>query len=202
MKLLYSRTSPYVRKIRVVLAEKKIDCELVEENVWAEGTGVTRFNPITKIPTLVLDDGNVLYDSGVIAEYLDGLSEPPLIPGTGIDRALVRRDEALADAISDAAVAVVLERKRDVLRQDPVWIDRQRGKVESGIAALAAAVGDREYLHRRRLTLADIAAGTALSYVDFRLPEIDWRSRFGALVAYADALGARPSFVATRPPAP
>lgn len=201
MKLLYSRTSPYVRKVRIVLAEKKVDCELVEENVWSEGTGVTRFNPITKIPTLVLDDGNVLYDSSVITGYLDGLGAPALIPPSGIARALVRRDEALADGISDAAVAVVLERKREAMRQDPAWIARQLGKVESGIAALAAAVGDRDHLHGGRLSLADIAAGAALFYVDFRLPEIGWRERYGALVAYADRVGERPSFVATRPPA-
>ncbi len=201
MKVIASHTSPYARKVRVMLAEKGIACELMEENVWSPSTQVTRFNPVTKIPALILDDGNVLYDSSVITEYLDTLAAPALIPASGLARALVRRDESLADAICDAAVGLVLERKREAMRQDPGSLERQRGKIDSGLAAVASALGNRPWLHGE-LTLADLAVGCALLYIEFRLPEVGWRIAHPNLSALADRLSARPSFSSTRPPAP
>ncbi len=201
MKLIASHTSPYARKVRVMLAEKKLECELMEENVWSATTQVTRFNPLTKIPALVLDDRTCLYDSSVITEYLDTLSAPALIPQAGLARALVRRDESLADGICDAAVAVVLEKKRDAPRQDPAWIDRQRGKIDAAIASLAGALGPSQYFHGQAFSLADLAIGCALFYVEFRLPEIGWRAKYPAVKAWAERIETRPSFTATRPPA-
>jgi glutathione S-transferase len=200
MKLIASHTSPYARKVRVMLAEKKLACELMEENVWAATTQVTRFNPLTKIPALVLDDGTSLYDSSVITEYLDTLSAPALIPAAGLARALVRRDESLADGICDAAVAIVLEKKRDAPRQDPAWMERQRGKIDAATEALARALGQSEYFQGRAFSLADLAIGCALFYVEFRLPEVGWRAKYPALKAWAERIEARPSFTATRPP--
>ena len=117
-----SKTSPYARKVRVLLAEKRLAFEFIEENVWSPETTVPRFNPLGKVPVLVLDDGLCLYDSRVIAEYLDALVGPALVPASGMERTLVRRDEALGDGIADAGIAIFLEGKRDPARQDAAWI--------------------------------------------------------------------------------
>jgi glutathione S-transferase len=200
MKLIASQTSPYARKVRVMLAEKKITCELMEENVWSATTQVTRYNPLTKIPALILDDGTCLYDSSVITEYLDTLSSPALIPQAGHARALVRRDESLADGICDAAVAIVLERKREAARQDPGWMERQRGKIDTAVAALAGALGQSQYFHGQAFSLADLAIGCALFYVEFRLPEVGWRAKYPGLKAWGERVEARASFAGTKPP--
>lgn len=201
MKLIGSRTSPYVRKIRVLLAEKQIDCEFVEENVWSADTKIARYNPLGKVPALVLDDGTALHDSSVISEYLDTLSSPALLPPPGLERALVRRHESVADGVCDAAVAIVLERRRDPMRQDGPSMDRARGKAEAGIGAFDQALGGAEWLSGGAPGFADFAAGCALLYVEFRLPEIGWRSRYARLGRWAERLEARPSFSTTRPPA-
>ena len=201
MKLIGSRTSPYVRKVRVFLAEKGLAHELVEENVWAATTQVGRYNPLTKVPVLVLGDGTSLYDSSVITEYLDTLAAPALIPAAPLARAVARRTESLADGICDAAVAIVLERKREPLRQDAASMARARSKVDAGLAALEAQVAGADGLGAPSVGLADIAAACAALYVEFRLPEVDWRSRHEALRGFIERMEARPAFAATRPPA-
>jgi glutathione S-transferase len=199
MKLFGSKTSPYVRKIRVLLAEKQIAAEFVEDNVWGPDTAVPPHNPIGKVPTLVLDDGDALYDSKVIAEYLDALPGVQFIPAPILERVRVRRDEALGDGIADAGIAIFLERKREGARQDPAWIARQSGKVRTGLATLSKAL-DAHPLEARRITLGDIACGCALFWLEFRLPEFRWRED-PVLAAWARSLEARASFSATRPPA-
>ena len=199
MKLIGSKTSPYVRKVRVLLAEKQRDYEFVEENVWAATTQVGRYNPLTKVPVLVLEGGETLFDSSVITEYVDTLSEPALLPASGLERALARRSESLADGVCDAAVAIVLERKREALRQDPAALERARAKVDAGIAAFESLLDGRDWLGGGAPGLADLAAGCALVYVEFRLPEVGWRARSPALRRWAEQLEARPSFAATRP---
>ena len=200
MKLIGSKTSPYVRKARVILSEKKLPFEFVVENVWDAGTRISEFNPLGKVPALVADDGEVLYDSPVIAEYLDSLAGAPrLVPAAGMERARVRRDEALADGIADAGITIFLERKREATRQDPAWMARQKSKVDTGIAALARQLGDKPFLRGADLTLGDVAAGCALLWVDFRLPEYGWRATHANLKAWAERLEARDSFRTTRP---
>jgi glutathione S-transferase len=201
MKLIGSRTSPYVRKVRVFLAEKACGYEFVEENVWAAATQVGRYNPLTKVPVLVLDDGTNLFDSSVITEYVDTLAAPALIPAGGLERALARRGESLADGVCDAAVAIVLERKRDPLHQDPAAMDRARAKVDAGIAHFAETLARCEWLGGGAPGLADFAAGCAVLYVEFRLPEVGWRSQHPTLRRWVERLEARSSFAATRPPA-
>src|SRR5258706_1091495 len=147
MKLVGSKPSPYVRKVRVILAAKNLPYEFVLENVWDAASKITQLNPIGKVPALVTDAGDTLFDSPVIAEYLDTLAAPRLIPATSIERARVRCDEALGDGIADAGITMFLERKRDPQRQDAAWIARQTGKVEAGIAAVAKALGERPFLH-------------------------------------------------------
>jgi glutathione S-transferase len=199
MKLVGSRTSPYVRKVRVLLAEKNLPFELVEENVWSADTKVPRFNPLIKVPALVLDDGESFYDSVVITEYVDSLPGARFIPSAGLERARVRRDEALGDGIADAGITIFLERKREASLQDPTWIARQRDKVQAGFAAVAKAVSAKPPVAGRELTLGDIACGCALFWVEFRLPEFRWRDD-PALKSWAQHLESRASFANTRPP--
>jgi glutathione S-transferase len=201
MKLVGSRTSPYVRKVRVMLAEKNLACDFVEDNVWADTTTVTAINPLTKVPVLVLDDGTPLYDSSVIADYLDAAGAPQFIPGAGIARALVKRNESLGDGITDAGITIFLERKRAQNLQDPAWLARQRAKIDAGIAAVAAELGSKPFLQGEKATLGDIACGCGLFWLEFRMPEIAWRAQYPNLKAWAVRLEARPSFAATRPPA-
>src|SRR5260221_8497339 len=199
MKLIGSRTSPYVRKIRVLLAEKQIPYDFVEENVWSPDSKVAQYNPLNKVPALLVDDGECLYDSQVIAEYLDCLPGVNFIPAALHERVRVRRDEPLGDGIADAGIAIFLERKREAARQDPAWIARQAGKVQSGIAALSRSIAAKPAAGARRMTLGDIACGCALFWLEFRLPEFRWREDPG-LRAWAQNLEVRASFSSTRPP--
>ena len=201
MKLYGSRTSPYVRKVRIVMIEKRIECEFVEDNVWSADTAVTLHNPLTKIPVLVLDDGMALYDSRVVAEYLDGITPVSrLIPDGGRERALVKRWEALGDGITDAGIALFLERKREQSLQSKDWMTRQLGKVDSGISAAARDLGDREYCHGLSLTLGDISLACALLWMEFRLPEVAWRAHHPNLKKWVERLESMPSFADTKPP--
>lgn len=200
MKLIGSLTSPYVRKIRIVLAEKKIDCEFVVDSPWVEGNRITEFNPLGKVPVLVLDDGVTLYDSRVIAEYLDALApNNRLIPASGRERITVKRWEALADGILDAAVAAFLESRRPESERSSSWMERQRGKVQAGIAAMSRDLGEQGWCHGSGISLADVAAGCVMDYVSFRLPDIDWVARQPNLAALHGKLLQRSSFADTVP---
>ena len=203
MKLIGSYNSPYVRKIRIVLAEKHVDFDFVEDNVWAPDTKVTLDNPLTKVPVLVLDDGTALYDSRVIVEYLDTVSPVSrLIPEPSRQRIAVRRWEALADGICDAVLTVVRETKRPAAQQSKEWIARQVQKMRLGVAELAGELGDKAWCCGDAYTLADIATGCALGYLDLRQPAIDWRGEYANLVRLAEKVSKRPSFADTAPPPP
>jgi glutathione S-transferase len=196
MKLIGSKTSPYVRKVRVILAEKGLPFEFVEDNVWSAETKMSQFNPLVKVPALLLDDGRPVYDSVVICEYLDALpGGPKFIPSDPRERALVRTEEALGDGICDAGILMRLEKQRDAARQDPGWIARQHSKVESGIAAASRAVATHP---AGNFTLGDIALACALLWVDFRMPEMGWR-KDAALKSWIERIESRPSFANTRP---
>lgn len=201
MQLLGSLASPFVRKVRVTLAEKSIDCPLELENVWAAGTTIQRVNPLGKVPCLLLDDGSALYDSRVICEYLDSFrSDNPLIPAAGPARIAVRRWEALGDGVLDAIVLVRLEViQREPQERSEKWLLRQMGKVDAGLAVAAGDLGDNAWCVGGSLTLADITLGCALGYILFRYPEIDWRGRHANLAALYDKLMQRASFSTTKP---
>ncbi|HUH95696.1 MAG TPA: glutathione S-transferase [Casimicrobiaceae bacterium] len=200
MKLIASLTSPYARKVRIVLAEKKIECDLVEESPWSAETSVQQYNPLGKVPVLVLDDGSTLFDSRVIVQYLDTVSPVArLIPEAGRQRIAVKRWEALADGICDAASAIVIERRRPAKQQSRDWIDRQAGKVGLALNALASDLGERGWCNGEAYSLADIATGCALGYLDLRHPDVDWRSAYPNLVKLAEKLARRPSFAETLP---
>ena len=201
MKLIGSLTSPYVRKIRVLLAERQIAHQFVEESAWTAETTVPRYNPLNKVPALQLDDGESIYDSFVIAEYLDAISGGTLIPSEPRARARVRCIEALAHGIADAGITARLERQREASRQDEKWIARQMDKVNAGIPAAARALGDAPFYGGKQPNLADIAMACMLFWVEFRMPELAWREAHPNLGAWAARMEARPSFAATRPKA-
>jgi glutathione S-transferase len=200
MKLLGSPTSPYVRKTRIVLAEKKIECEFVIDNGGPDGFGLAGHNPLCRIPVLVLDDGSSLFDSRVIVEYLDNLApNNRLIPAPGRERILIKRWEALADGICDAAIAAVMEGRRPAKQQSRELIDRQRKVIDFALATCAQELGEQPWYHGTAISLADIAVGTTLGYLNFRLPDIDWRGNHPDLARHFDKLMQRPSFADTVP---
>ncbi|MCX7156966.1 MAG: glutathione S-transferase [Rhodocyclales bacterium] len=202
MKLIASLTSPYVRKIRIVLAEKKIDCELVLESPWVEGNPVSKYSPLGKVPVLVLDDDSTLYDSRVIAEYLDTVApNNRLIPASGRERISVKRWEALADGILDAAVAAYIESLRPDGERSPSSMERQRGKIRLALKAMSDELGEQPWCHGNNLSLADIAVGCTLGYVSFRLPDIRWSEQYANLAQLYEKLMQRSSFADTVPQA-
>ncbi|MEW6314652.1 MAG: glutathione S-transferase [Pseudomonadota bacterium] len=201
MKLIGSQTSPYVRKVRIVMLEKRIDHEFVEEAPWSQNTHVPDYNPLGKVPVLAMDDGGTLFDSRVIAEYLDTVTPlSRLLPDDNRPRILVKRWEALADGISDAAVAIVLETRRPQEQQSMDWIARQQSKVERGLQACAEGLDDRAWCNGENYSLADIALGCTLGYLDLRFPQLDWRELYPNLAKFEAKLAKRQSFQDTAPP--
>ena len=172
MKLIGAVTSPYVRKVRVVMAEKKLDYQFVMEDVWAAETTITESNPLGKVPCLVMEGGEALFDSRVIVEYLDTLSPVgKLIPAMGRERAEVKTWEALADGLLDAAILARLEANwagRSKAQRSQPWIDRQMHKIEACLKAMGQGLGDKPFCAGIHMSLADIAVGCALGYLDFR----------------------------------
>jgi glutathione S-transferase len=199
MKLYGSPGSPYARKVRIVLAEKNIAHEYIVARGSTPDSPVPAHNPLGKVPTLVLDDGRSLYDSPVIVEYLDALGGgPQLIPQEFASRIEVKRWEALGDGVTEATVNINHEYREPADKQRaPAWFEKQRLKIDRGLAVMAKDLGRNEYCYGGRYTLADIAAGYALSYLDFALPEVPWRQAHPALAQLADRLATRPAFSTT-----
>ena len=202
MKLIGSLTSPYVRKVRIVFFEKKVDVDLEIENVWAPDTKITNHNPLGKVPCLLLDDGEAIYDSRVIAEYVDTLSPVgKLIPTESRERVTVKTWEALADGIKDAGILARLEATlRPPEQQSPIWVDRQIGKIKAALEQMSLKLGENSWCHGNQMTLADIAVGCALGYLLFRFPNIAWQAQYPNLDALYQKLIQRPSFIETAPP--
>jgi glutathione S-transferase len=205
MKLIGALTSPYVRKVRVVMAEKKLECELLLEDVWASDA-MLKSNPLGKVPCLVLEGGEAVFDSRVIVEYLDTLSPVgKLIPASGRERVEVRTWEALADGLLDASILARLEANwvgRSAEQRSQAWIDRQMSRVDAAVKAMAQGLGDKPWCSGNHFTLADVAVGCALGYLDFRFAHIDWRGAHANLHKLHDKLSTRASFIDTAPPVP
>ena len=202
MKLYGTPRSPFARKIRIILAEKNIACELVVTRGSTPDSPVPALNPLGKVPTLQRDDGRALYDSPVIAEYLDGIgSGPKMIPEDFESRIEVRRWEALGDGVTEAIVAVNHERLEPVEKQhNAEWFAKRQAKITLGLALMERDLGSKDWCFGDRFTLADIATGYALGYLDFALPEVEWRSKHPALAKLDARLNARPSFSSTPHP--
>ena len=203
MKLIGSLSSPYARKVRIVMAEKKLDYEFVAEDVWSASTRIGASNPLGKVPCLVMEGGEALFDSRVIVEYLDALSPVgKLIPNTGRARAEVKTWEALADGVLDALILARLEATwagRTDGQRSQAWIDRQMSKVDASLAAMSSGLAERAFCSDIHLTLSDIAVGCALGYLDFRFAHIDWRTRHPNLAKLYEKLAQRSSFADTLP---
>ena len=191
MKLLASLASPYTRKVRVVLAEKKIDCEMQLVDVAPVENPVNPHNPLGKIPTLVLDDGAALYDSRVIVEFLDNSSPlNRLIPADFRERLQVRRWEALADGVVDAGILV----------RGGFQLEKQIPRMHRGMAQLAAELDGRTWCRGERYSLADIALGCCVGWLGFRRPsDVDWLARYPTLARHYGKLMERPAFADTIP---
>ena len=203
MKLLGSLTSPYVRKVRIVMAEKKLDFQLELEDVWGRDD-ILKSNPLGKVPCLVMEGGEAVFDSRVIVEYLDTLSPVgKLIPPTGRERIEVRTWEALADGLLDASILARLEATwggRTAEQRSQAWIDRQMSRVTASLKSMSQGLGDKPWCHGNAFTLADVSVGCALGYLDFRFAHIAWRGDYPNLHKLYDKLAARQSFIDTAPP--
>jgi len=204
MKLIGSATSPYVRKVRIVMAEKKLDFQFILEDVWAANTTITASNPLGKVPCLVMEGGEAVFDSRVIVEYLDTLSPVgKLIPTQGRERAEVKTWEALADGLVDAAILARLEATwsgRSAKQRSDAWIDRQMGKIDATLKAMSTGLGDKSFCSGIHFSLSDVAVGCALGYLDLRFTQINWREMYPNLARLQDKLMQRPSFAETVPP--
>ncbi|HSS64034.1 MAG TPA: glutathione S-transferase N-terminal domain-containing protein [Gammaproteobacteria bacterium] len=202
MQLRYSPTSPYVRKVMVTALETGLDKKLekIPTNPWDPETDLPEDNPIGKVPALRIDGGDVLFDSPVICEYLDGQhGGAKLFPASGDARWSVLRLQALADGILDAAVLCVLEGKRPKELQSKDWVARQKKAIERSLDALEQSISG---LDVGQLTIAQIAAGCALGYLDFRKPVDDWRKGRPKLEKWYEEFSKRPSMQATVPKDP
>jgi len=203
MKLIGSPASPYARKVRVVMAEKKLDYQYVIEDVWAAGSSITESNPLGKVPCLVMEGGEAVFDSRVIVEYLDTLSPVgKLIPTQGRERAEVKTWEALADGLMDAALLArmeVLFKGRSEAQRSQAWIDRQMDKINAVLKAMSTGLAEKPFCSGVHFSLSDVAVGCALGYLDYRFPQVTWRDSYANLARLQDKLALRPSFVETVP---
>lgn len=200
MKLIGNLTSPYVRKVRIVLAEKKIEYDFELDAPFSENSKVAGVNPLGKIPVLLLDDETPLFDSRVIVEYIDNVTpNNKLISGLNRDRIEIKRWEALSDGVCDAAASAFMEAKRPKKEQSASHIARQRDKISRGLEFMAAELGEAAFCMGTHFSLADIAVGTALGYLAFRFPDIAWPADHPNLAKLHEKLLQRASFADTVP---
>jgi len=200
LKLISATPSPYARKVRIALAEKGIPFELMTEVPWDSTTATPKYNPLEKLPVLILEDGGSVYESRFILEYLEvAYPTPPMLPDTPMQALAARHVEVLCDGICDACVLLFWERHRPEDQQSKEWQARQQRKVDGGLRAVAEIAGDREFVVGDRFGLADIVTGTMVKYLDVRFAELPWRERHPNLAALSDRLEKRPSFAGSVP---
>lgn len=199
--LLGSKPSPYVRKVRVALAEKNMAYQFEEVDVIDPDSTVYTRNPLGKIPCLMTSDLEPFYDSSVIVDYLEAISPTPaLFPADAVSRVQVKRIEALADGVLDAGILMRWENvQRPEGARDPAWITRQTKKLNNGVQALGRELGNRQHFIGDTLTFADLTVGVTLGWLAFRFPDHSWPIDFPGLRHLLDRLEARESFASTRP---
>ena len=201
MKLLYTVNSPYARKVRVVAAEKHIEVDVEAVDLSDPNCVVKNFNPLGKVPALILDDGEVLYDSRVIVEYLDNRTPlAHLIPRAQGAKIWVRRWEALADGICDAAIAAILESRKAEHIQDAAFITKQMSKVMRGLETMNLDLTKKTWCVEETFSLADIAVGCLLGYLNLRFTSLTWQTHYPNLAKHFASMQKRSSFKDTAPP--
>lgn len=198
MKLYGSLTSPYVRKVRILLAEKNIDHDFIKSLPGIDNTELAAVNPLAKVPALQLDNGELLIDSGLHVEYIDSLPGEKFIPDDQ-SRWTVLNWHELGNGISDAVVNRMLETRREKDCQNAEFIKKQELKVGRAMAYAEERIGSKQYLSGGKLTLADITLGVALAYTDLRYAH-DWRSQHKKLANWYQVIKERSAFKATEFP--
>jgi glutathione S-transferase len=199
-KLISATPSPYARKVRIALAEKGLPFELITEVPWNSTTATPKYNPLEKLPVLILPDGSSVYESNYILQYLELKHPvPPMLPSDSDGILAARRLEVLCDGVCDAVVLTFFERMRPAEQQSKEWQARQRRKIDGGVREMARLVGDRTFAVGETFGLGDIAVGTALGYLAVRFAEFAWRSQYPNLASYSASLERRPSFATTVP---
>ena len=189
MKLFYSGTSPYSRKVRLVIHEKGLTQAVtcVACNPFENAPDLEANNPLGKVPTLILEDGTPLYDSPVICEYLDTLTTDRLLPASGMARWTVLRWQALCDGILDAAYNIVMERRRQAQAQSADWITQWETQIRRSLDVVNGSLGTLP----ERISLAQLSLGAALGYLDFRLSDLGWRNQHPELTAWYEDFSSR-----------
>ena len=192
--LISATPSPYARKVRIALAEKGIAFELLTEVPWNDTTSTPKFNPLEKLPVLILEDGSSVYESSYILQYLElKYPTPPMLPADVDGILAARKLEVLCDGVCDALVLTFFERLRGE-GASPEWTARQRRKIDGGVKEMARLVGKGDWAVGDRFSLGDIAAGTLVGFMAVRFPELPWRTQYPDLAALSDRLEQRPSF--------
>jgi glutathione S-transferase len=199
-KLISATPSPYARKVRIQLAEKKIPFELITEVPWDNDTATPQFNPLEKLPVLICDSGETVYESRFVNEWVEiQHPEPPLMPKDKESLLLAKRFEILADGVCDACVLVFWERARPEGARSKEWTARQLRKRDGGLKEISRLVGDNAYCVNGQFSIADIAVGSLLGWLNVRMSEFNWRDPFPNLARLQDRLEQRPSFANTVP---
>ena len=199
-KLISATPSPYARKVRIQLAEKGIPFELITEVPWNSETQTPRWNPLEKLPVLICPNGESVFESRYINEWIEMRHpEPPLVPKDVDGILAVKRFEVIVDGACDAVVLMFFGKGRDEDKRSAPWYARQQRKLDGALRELARVVGDKPFCHADTFSMADIATGTLLRYLTVRWPQNDWRVQYPNLAAFSDRLEERPSFANTRP---
>lgn len=200
MKLLYTPNSPYARKVRIVAIEKHIELQLQEVTLGDPNSPLMQYNPLGKVPTIVLDDETALYDSRVIVEYLSARTPVNhLLPNEHKLKIEVLRWEALADGICDATIVIVLEQRKPEALQSAITIKKQMLKIENGLATLNKEISKKKWCVNETFSLADISVGCLLGYLDFGFKQLNWQEQYPNLAKHFTILSKRPSFKETAP---
>ena len=193
-KLISATPSPYARKVRIALAEKGLPFELLTEVPWHATTATPLYNPLEKLPVLLLPDGGSVFESSYILQYLELKHPTPALLPDDIDgKLLARKFEVLCDGVCDATVLTMFEKRREG-GGSPEWLARQRRKIDAGVAAMARLVGTRDWAVGDRFSLGDIAVGTLVAFLSVRLAELDWRTLHPNLATFSDRIEQRESF--------
>ena len=202
MKLIIATPSPFARKARVVLREKNFAFEEIIDVPWNKDTLTKDFNPLGKIPILLQEDAEPLYDSTVIVQYLENLKQcPRMFPLDAKDHIQARLIEATSDGVCDAVVLIYLEHSRSENLRSNAWIKRQEKKIFKGIEYLSDNLGNKKYFLGSDFTIAEVSTISCLEYLDLRFPKFDWRTKHPNLENYWQIHKDRKSFLETKPSA-